>query len=341
MALIKLNNRSSEDNAIRGRRNLIINGAMQVAQRGTSSTAVTAGGYYTVDRYRLSYNDGLDELQFTQEQSTDAPTGFSNSLKLTVTTAETTLAAAERVRLQQRIEGQNLQHLKYGTSDAEYLTLSFYVKSNVTGTYGIHLDNDDSARGVCATYTINVANTWEKKTVSIAGDTTGSFNNDNDRALDISWVLVAGTDYTSGTLATSWESNTNANNAPSGQVNLVDTVSNSWQITGVQLEVGDTATPFEHHNYGDELAKCQRYYQRIWFRANNIFTDYTGTQYATQSLVNSVRTNGTVTNNISTGANITVDSMVIINQNTLEIVCTSAGAHNNWVTGNIFVDAEV
>jgi hypothetical protein len=261
MALIKLNNRSSEDNAIHGRRNLIINGAMQVAQRGTSVTGVNTGGYYTVDRFRLANNGSPDELEFTHEQSTDAPTGFSKSLKLTVTTAETTLAADERVRLQQRIEGQNLQHLKYGTSDAEYLTLSFYVKSNVTGTYGIHLDNTDSGRNVCATYTISAANTWEKKTISIAGDTTGSFNNDNTRSLDVCWVLAAGTDYTSGTLATSWEGNTDANHAPSGQANITDTVSNSWQIAGVQLEVGDIATPFEHRPYGEELSLCQRYYQ--------------------------------------------------------------------------------
>lgn len=241
-------------------RNLIINGAMQVAQRGTSSTGVTGGGYETVDRFRTAYNGTPDQLELTHEQSTDAPTGFANSLKLTVTTAETTLAADERVRLQQRIEGQNLQQLKYGASGAEYLTLSFYVKSNVTGTYGVHFENQDSSRSVCASYTISASGVWEKKTISIAGDTTGSFDNDANRSLDVCWVLAAGTDYTSGTLATSWESNTNANNAPSGQADITGTISNYWQITGVQLEVGEQATPFEHRPYGDELARCQRYY---------------------------------------------------------------------------------
>ena len=244
-------------------RNLIINGAMQVAQRGTSSTGVTGGSYQTVDRFRTGYNGTPDQLELTHEQSTDAPTGFSNSLKLTVTTAETTLDANERIRLQQRIEGQNLQHLKYGTSDAEYLTLSFYVKSNVTGTYGVHFENRDSSRSVCSSYTISAANTWEKKTVSIAGDTTGSFDNDNERSLDVHWVLAATTNYTSGTFATSWESDTNANNAPSGQADITDTVNNYFQITGVQLEVGSTATPFEHRSFGDELARCQRYYYKI------------------------------------------------------------------------------
>ena len=268
MALIKINNRSSEDNAIHGRRNLVINGAMQVAQRGTSSTGISTGGYYTVDRYRLAYNGTPDELEFTQEQSTDAPEGFSNSLKLTVTTAETTLAADERIRLQQRIEGQNLQHLKYGTSDAEYLTLSFYVKSNVTGTYGIHFDNRDSSRSANASYTINAANTWEKKTVSIAGDTTGSFDNNNGQSLNVCWVLAAGTDYTSGTLATSWESNTNANNAPSGQADLIDTVSNSWQITGVQLEADTSASDFEFIPKDINLQRCMRYYQIYNYMGN-------------------------------------------------------------------------
>jgi hypothetical protein len=258
MALSKVNPNFVEQTPY-GRRNLIINGAMQVAQRGTSSTGISDAGYYTVDRYRLTYNGTPDELRFTQEQSTDAPAGFSNSLKLTVTTAETTLAADERIRLQQRIEGQNVQHLKYGTSDAEYLTLSFYVKSNVTGTYGIHFDNRDSTRSVCASYTINAANTWEKKTVSIAGDTTGSFTNDNGQSLNPSWVLAAGTDYTSGTFATSWEASTNANEAPSGQADITDTISNSWQITGIQLEVGDIATPFEHKSFNEEWEACQRY----------------------------------------------------------------------------------
>ena len=261
MALSKILPASQEQYA--GARNLLINGSMICSQRGTSETGVTSGGYYTVDRFKTAYNGSPDELVVTHEQSTDAPTGFSNSFKLTVTTAETTLAADERVRFQQRIEGQNLQHLKYGTSNAEYITLSFYVKSNVTGTYGVHLENTDSSRSVCASYTINAANTWEKKTISFAGDTTGSFDNDNNRSLDVNWVLAAGTNYTSGTLATSWEADTDANNAPSGQANIIDTVSNYFAITGVQLEVGEQATPFEHRSYGDELARCQRYGWRI------------------------------------------------------------------------------
>jgi len=284
MALIKVKERGRETVNL-GRRNLIINGAMQVAQRGTSSTGISAGGYYTVDRYRLAYNGSPDELRFTQEKSTDAPEGFANSLKLTVTTAETTLAADERVRLQQRIEGQNLQNLKYGTSNAEYLTISFYVKSNVTGTYGIHLNNADSTRSVCPSYTIDAANTWEKKTISVAGDTTGTFTNDNGRSLDFCWTLAAGTNYTSGTLATSWEASTNANEAPSGQPNLISTVNNTWQITGVQLELGSTATDFEHRLFGEELPLCQRYCAVLTSPSGQfMYRDY----YSTDTMVTAV-----------------------------------------------------
>ena len=291
MALSKILPASQEQYA--GARNLIINGSMICSQRGTSETGVTSGGYYTVDRFKTAYNGSPDELVVTHEQSTDAPTGFSNSFKLTVTTAETTLAADERVRFQQRIEGQNLQHLKYGTSNAEYITLSFYVKSNVTGTYGVHLENTDSSRSVCASYTINAANTWEKKTISFAGDTTGSFDNDNNRSLDVNWVLAAGTNYTSGTLATSWEADTDANNAPSGQANIIDTVSNYFAITGVQLEVGE-ATPFEHRSYADELPRCKRYYQDYY--GATFYSSYGATyNYITVQLQPEMRATPTVT----------------------------------------------
>lgn len=247
-----------------GDKNLIINAAMQVAQRGTSVTGVSGGGYETVDRFRTAYNGTPDELRVTHAQVTDAPAGLTNSFKLTVTTPETTLATDERVRFQQRIEAFNLQHLAFGTSSASAITLSFYVKSSIAGTYGVDLKNSDAGRSAAQSYTISSANTWEKKTLTFAGDTAGAFNNDNGEGLVVSWVLAAGTDYTSGTLATAFAATTNANLAPSNQVNLIGTNNATWQITGVQLEVGDVATPFEHESYGDTLQKCERYYNRIY-----------------------------------------------------------------------------
>jgi len=248
---------------IGGRRNIVINGAMQVAQRGTSSST-TSSGYKTIDRINnVASSLGASNNNITMSQVTDAPTGFSNSFKVNIDAAESPLSnAGTSFDIRQRFEGQNLQQLKKGTSDAEKVTLSFYVKSNKTGTYIVQLLDKDNNRNISKSYTINSSSTWEYKTITFEGDTTGTFDNDNARSLDLIFALIKGTTYTSGTLATSWESQTNANEAV-GQVNLADTLNNFWQITGVQLEVGSQATPFEHRSYGEELALCQRYYTKI------------------------------------------------------------------------------
>ena len=255
MPISKIQANSLADSAIHGQRNLIINGAMQVAQRGTSSTS---GGYGSVDRFRTIKNN-FDELVLTHEQVTDAPTGFSNSLKYTVSTPETTMDADENARIEYRIEGQDLQHLKKGTSDAVSLSLSFWVKGSITGTYIAMLADNDNSRNICASYTINSANTWEYKTLTYAGDTTGTLDNDNLFSFAVRFWLGAGTDRTSGTLATSWQANVPADVAV-GQTNILTTSGATFQITGIQLEVGE-ATPFEHRSYGDELARCQRYFE--------------------------------------------------------------------------------
>ena len=240
-------------------KNLIINGAMQIAQRGTSTTGVTGSNYYTCDRYKTILT-GLGT--WTVEQSTDAPDGFSNSLKHSCTTADASPAAADILYLSQIIESQNLQQVAKGTASAKSLTCSFWVKSNKTGTYIVGLQEFQNTRYIANSYTINAANTWEKKTITFAGDTTGTLANDNSAGLYLQFYLGSGSDYSSGTLATSWESTVNVNRAV-GQVNLADSTSNYINITGVQLEVGDTATEFEHRPYGTELQLCQRYYFSI------------------------------------------------------------------------------
>ena len=241
-----------------GRRNLIINGAMQVAQRGTSTTGISSGAsYYTSDRWNFSVGTGGT---WTATQSTTAPEGFSSSYKVECTTANASLSTGSLVVLQQAIEGQNLQHLKYGTANAETITMSFWVRSAKTGTYIAEIYGVDNARQISKSYTINSANTWEKKTIVFEGDTVGALDNDNNVSFWCVFWLVAGTDFTSGTLSTTWTANTNANRVV-GQVNLADTVGNDFLMTGVQLEVGSVATPFEYRSYGEELALCQRYYQ--------------------------------------------------------------------------------
>ena len=241
-------------------RNLLYNGAMQVHQRGTSATGLTSGapGYQTSDRWFFGPSVGT----WTETVENDAPvgSGFRNSLKLLCETADASPAAEVGTTALQILEGQDLQGLKKGTASAETLTLSFWVKSNVTGTYAINCVDIDNTRAFSTPYQITSSGTWEKKTVSIPADTTGVLDNDNGASLRIQFWLAAGSDYTSGTYNSAWESLTNANRA-AGQTNLAAAVGNYWQLTGVQLEVGETATTFEHKKFGQDQAECQRYYQ--------------------------------------------------------------------------------
>jgi len=239
-------------------RNLIINGAMTVAQRGTSATGKTTGGYFTVDRSKF---DLVNLGTHTYSQSTDAPEGFSNSLRVDCTATASLSADSLLYALAQGIEGQNLQQLKKGTSNAESVTVSFYVKSNKTGTYVLEIYDGMNTRHIGKTYTIDTANTWEYKTLTFAGDTSGTLTNSNAFGMGLFFWIGAGSNYTTGTLPSSWASVTNANRAAGLNVNKADSTDNDWAITGVQLEVGETATPFEHEGYGTTLGKCQRYYQ--------------------------------------------------------------------------------
>jgi len=247
------------DTSVHGRRNFIINGAMQVAQRGTSVTGVTSGAYYTCDRFMFSPFGPAGT--WTVTQSTDAPDGFSNSFRIDCTTADASLGASDFVIVETKIEAQNLQHLMYGDSSAKTVTASFHVKSNKTGTYVLELRQPDSSRLYSKTYTINSANTWEYKTLTFPGDVSGTINNDNGQGLNMNFWCAAGSTFSSGTIGTSWHT-TNANRA-AGVVNLADSTDNDWSITGVQLEIGSQATPFEHRSYGEELLLCQRYFQIV------------------------------------------------------------------------------
>jgi hypothetical protein len=242
-------------------RNILINSDMSIAQRGTSqaSAGSTNGTYQTIDRFAFAR---LNLGAFTQSQSTDVPTGqgFANSMKFDCTTADASPAAGDYAFVLQYVEAQNCQYLKFGTSNATSLTLSFWVKSNKTGTYCFDIRSLDSARLISKSYTIDSADTWEKKTITYAGDTVGTINNDNGIGLQCSFWLGAGSNFTSGTLQTSWGSYVPANRAV-GQVNLADNTANEWYITGVQLEAGQTASEFEFLPRGIMESLCHRYYQ--------------------------------------------------------------------------------
>ena len=250
---------------IGGRRNMIINGDMNIAQRGTPTSAAsyTSGGYAACDRWRLRAIS-TDEADFVISQESDAPTasGFTKSIKIKTNTVESALASDEIFHVSQRIEAQDLQHLKYGTSSALPTTLSFWVKAYQTGTYAINVYKPDSPnRQITATYTISASNTWEFKTMTFPGDTSGGgIANDNGTGFQIYWLLATGTDYT-GTTSTSWANYANGGFANGQAVNIMSSTDNYFYLTGVQFEVGSQATAFEHRSFGEELRLCQRYYQ--------------------------------------------------------------------------------
>jgi len=239
---------------IGGRRNIVINGAMQVFQRGTSFTSVANTAFHA-DRFELYMQN--EASQYTVTQDSDTPNGFGNCLKLDVTTADTSTASNEEVKLMHKLEGQDLQQFKKGTSDTENMTLSFYVKTNKTGVYCIELFDRDNSREVSASYTVADAN-WNRYTITFPADTSGAFDDDNASSLEISFWLVAGSAVQGGTLNTAWRSTADGSSA-TGQVNFSDSTDNNWQITGIQFEVGSVATPFEHRSFGEELQLCQRY----------------------------------------------------------------------------------
>jgi|TARA_R100000030_G_scaffold45940_1_gene34693 hypothetical protein len=239
-------------------RNLVINGAMEIAQRGTSAVTINSGSAtYRLDRF---YASGASSAGvFTVEQSTDAPTDFKNSLKVTVTTADSSIGSTTNYRVNQNIEGQNISSLNYGSSNAKTVALSFYVKSSLTGTFGGKLGNSARDRSHPFTYTISSANTWEKKTVTITGDTSGTWLDTNGIGFELVWSIGAGADRlgTAGTWAGV------RYDGASGQTNIIATNSSTWFLTGVQLEVGQNPTEFEREPFERTLAKCYRYTQRL------------------------------------------------------------------------------
>jgi len=260
MALSKIPSAGFQDNV--KFRNILINGDMSISQRGTSfSCSNSSGDTYTLDRFEYIDVDTPDSV-YTITQDTDVPSGqgFAKSLKVDVATADASLDSSDGTQIETKIEGQNLQYLNFGNSSAKTLTLSFWVKSNKTGTYVVRLlEPDASSRMVSFAYTISSSNTWEKKTISVPADTGGTINNDNGAGLNITWWLSAGTDYQSGSLASTWQSYSNGDSAV-GQVNLADSTSNEWYITGVQLEASDTASDFEFLPHDVNLKRCYRYY---------------------------------------------------------------------------------
>ena len=245
---------------IGGRRNIIINGAMNVAQRSTSETGKgDANGFFTCDRWRIHVGSTATAGRFTMSQATDVHDGFANALKLDCTTADTSIAAGEQLQLQQRFEGQDLQQLKKGTSDAEKVTVSFYVKGNASATYVCELEDIDNSRN--NTQAFSVTTDWTRVILTFDGDTTGALDDDVNRSFNVNFWLHGGSTYSGGTFASNtWASTTDANRYAGSRTSFFDSTDRTFFITGVQLEVGSQATPFEHRSFGEEKKLCERYY---------------------------------------------------------------------------------
>jgi len=327
-----------DDGALSHRR-MTYNGAMNVWQRGTSDDTATSGDYMC-DRWKVGHT-GLDGNVDWDQETSSTPDGFAYALKISTDASETSLDAADVLQVIQRFEGQDLQHLQKGTSSAKKLALSFWVKSSVASTYTVDLKDNDNTRTIAKSYSISTADTWEYKTLVFEGDTSDPLDNDANRSLDLRFYIDAGSNFTSGTFATAWQDEVDADRVY-GTTGWLESSTPTFYLTGVQLEVGDTATPFEHRSYGDELARCQRYYAETGFNVE----DYAaaGGEYYHDPVYfpMSMRTapsvtivNGNVTNINSTNAYDTDLTSLRV-----EIQSTSSGRTLN-LGGTVKLDAEL
>ena len=258
-------------------RNVIHNGCMMVSQRGISNNGANSSGYKDApDRWRLGAN-GSNVGTYRVFRSTDNPGEFAFSYKFDCTTARSSLASNELLDFEQRIEGRNLQRFAKGTASAKQFALSFSVKTNVTGTYVALLLDGQNSRMCCATYTVSDSN-WNRYNIVFPADTSGTWDFSTSTRLSVKFCLLAGTDFTSGTLQTTWGSAVNANSRAGQTANVGSSTSNEWAITGVQLEAGPVVTPYEHQDYGEVLRQCMRYLYTtstlgsgVWNGTNSFF----------------------------------------------------------------------
>ena len=338
-----------DDGAITGS-NMVINGAMNVAQRGASSTTQ---GFATVDRFKASSDGTMTSAVVTQSQDATGPQDFSNSYKVSVGTSEA-VAAVDYYYVHQGIEAQNLQHLSFGTSDAKSITLSFWVKSSVTGTYTVSLFRHDAQRIFPKTYTVSTANTWEKKVIVVDGDVTGTIANDNGRGIDLYWGLSSGSNYTTGTDG-AWAAYVGANFLPNHTADVIGTTSATWQITGVCLNVGDSAIDFPHESYGETLAKCQRYFERqtgidgigVSSSASNCYGGALRYNFKRTTPTISIRDSGGTANKITwntagvSGENVSSSVTSTTISATRPFTTSTTSARNSFVISVLDIDAEL
>ena len=325
-------------------KNFIINGNMNVAQRGTSTTGLGADGatYNTADRFCHSL--GNTAGRFTSAIIADGPSGFANCLKLSCTTADTSVAATEYFHLQHRMEGQNLQSIAKGTADAKPITASFYVKGNASATYVAELYDADNTRQISKTFSVTTS--WSRVELTFPADTTGALDDDNALSLQLAIHLHDGSNFTSGTTNSSaWASATTANRGSSSATSFFDSTSRTFFLTGVQLEIGEKATEFEVEPYGTTLAKCQRYYtdcgvffvQGYGYSSGNDGTSgpvmFPTTMRAAPTVTNAGITDG------GSSANLVINH--ITTRGCSPEAQTTNSSHSNWVYSTVYAAAEL
>jgi len=281
---------------IGGRRNMVINGAMQVAQRSTSVTGLGADGstYDTLDRFKNVV--GSTAGRFTQTQTADGPSGFANCLKIDVTTADTSIGSGEYFILAQYLEGQDVQQIKKGTSDAEKVTVSFYVKGNASATYTAEIEDSDNSRYNSQEFSVTTS--WNRVVLTYNADTTGAFDDDNAASLRLNIWLHAGSNFTGGTHTDNVWHTTGNQRVGDNQTSIFDSTDRTFFITGVQLEVGSQATPFEHRSFAEELDLCHRYYEiTSWgYILGGRYNQDTGVPTATWFYKKDMRASPTISN---------------------------------------------
>ena len=254
---------------------IIYNGNQSVAQRGTSSTGISSGGYYTIDRWQFSMGNTAGRL--TSEQIADGPagTGLVNCTKLTCTTADTSIASNEVLQFQQAFEGQDLQEFCKGTSDAKKFTVAFYVKGNASATYTCELHDRDNTRYNGQEFAVTTS--WNRIILVFNADTTGAFDDDNANSLSLNFNLHGGSDYTGGTFSSNTWHTTSNQRFGDNQTSFFDSTDRTFFITGIQMEVGEftstTMPPFQHESFGDNLQRCKRYFQ-IFMNSSTALKDF-------------------------------------------------------------------
>ena len=332
------------------RKNFVHNGDMAVAQRGSAQSISASGGFAMgqVDGWKI-YMGSAAAVDASQDA--ESPDAFNNSLKLDITTADTSVAAGDIAYIEQRFEGLNLQSINKGDAQAKALTVSFYVRSPVTGVHIVEaMDLDNSNRSSSQSYTIASADTWEYHSVTFPPDTTGALDDDNEASFKIQFWLIAGSTYSGGgSLNTSWGTTTNTRAV--GQVNVLGDASDNFYLTGVQMELGNTATEFQYESHAENLARCQRYYQVL--SVNEATGNQTNSMYYT-TLAFAAEMNhtpaivasyafGSLSGNFETRVTATFGSGVNLVQASPNAIAVRGNTSNayNWIRGNLHVESEL